>query len=164
MDDIEQIYRKYAQPVYRYLYSLCHNEDQAEELTQETFFQAIKSADRYDGTCKVYVWLCQIGKHLWYHELEREKRRGTQPLEDDLPGGMTLEENRETKMEVFQKLRSLDEPVKEVMYLRLTGAFSFSEIGELMGKSETWARVTFYRGKQKLVQQLKEDGHGPGIL
>ena len=156
MQDIEQLYKEYAKQVYKYLFSLCHSEQMAEELMQETFFRAIKSIRTFDGTCKIYVWLCQIAKHIWYQELEKNNRTQTTELLPEIPSAEhSLEENiilREGKMSLFKELHLLAEPMREVMYLRLTGEFSFREIGEILGRDETWARVTFYRGKQKIMK------------
>lgn len=156
MMDMDVIYREYADPVFKYLMTLCNDEDTAQELTQETFYQAVRSAERYDGSCKVFTWLCQIAKHLWYRELERRRRKGTTELNENLASsGADLSETvsiREEKMELFRKVHILDETAKEVVLLRLTGAFSFREIGDIFGKNENWARVTFYRAKQKLVK------------
>lgn len=156
MMDMDVIYREYADPVFKYLMTLCYDEDTAQELTQETFYQAVRSAGRYDGSCKVFTWLCQIAKHLWYRELERRRRKGTTELNENLASsGADLSETvsiREEKMELFRKVHILDETAKEVVLLRLTGAFSFREIGDIFGKNENWARVTFYRAKQKLVK------------
>ena len=58
------IYQQHAQTVYRYLLSLTRDEDLSEELTQETFYQAIRSSGRYDGSCKVTTWLCAIAKNV----------------------------------------------------------------------------------------------------
>ena len=74
MEDMDEVYRLHAQAVYKYLLSLCRSEAQAEELTQETFYEAVKSIDRFDGRCKISVWLCQIGKHLWYKSLRKSGR------------------------------------------------------------------------------------------
>lgn len=154
--DMDAIYREYADPVFKYLMTLCYDEDTAQELTQETFYQAVRSAGRYDGSCKVFTWLCQIAKHLWYRELERRRRKGTTELNENLASsGADLSETvsiREEKMELFRKVHILDETAKEVVLLRLTGAFSFREIGDIFGTNENWARVTFYRAKQKLVK------------
>ena len=79
MLNMDSAYREYAQAVYRFLMSLCHDEETAEELTQETFYQAVRCANKYDGTCKVSTWLCQIAKHLWYRELEKRSKKGTKP-------------------------------------------------------------------------------------
>lgn len=156
MLNMDAAYREHAQTVYRFLMSLCYDSETAEELTQETFYQAVRCVDKYDGTCRLSTWLCQIAKHLWYRELDRRKKRGTKPLDDDmLSGQKPLDEElciREEKMELFRKVHVLDETAKEVVLLRVTGAFSFREIGELFGKNENWARVTFYRAKQKIVK------------
>lgn len=156
MFDMDAAYREYAVMVYKFLLSLCYEEELAEELTQETFYQAVRSVDRYDGSCKVSTWLCQIAKHLWYREMERRKRKGTSELTADMESlEKTVEEQllvKEEKMELFRKVHVLDEISKEIVLLRVTGAFSFKEIAELFGKNENWARVTYYRAKQKLLK------------
>ena len=156
MLDIDDIYKDYATIVFKFLISLCNDADTAEELTQETFYRAIKSAKRYDGTCKVSTWLCQIAKHLWYQEIEKRKRKSTSVLDDDIVSDKLDLEGKvclaAEKMELMQAVHTLDETAKEVVLLRLTGAFSFKEIGEIFNKNESWARVTFYRAKQKIVK------------
>lgn len=156
MQDTEELYREYSTQVYKFVFSLCHHHLLAEEITQETFYRAVKSIHRYDGTCKVYVWLCQIAKHVWYQELDKQKRRPSDTLEDpSLTDSYTTESQfilAQDKMELFKQLHLLDPNTKEVLYLRLTGEFTFREIGEILGRDETWARVTFYRGKQKLMK------------
>jgi RNA polymerase sigma-70 factor (ECF subfamily) len=154
--EMDAIYQEYGMFVYKYLMSLCHDEATAEELTQETFCRAIRSVNRFDGSCKVSTWLCQIAKHIWYQELEKRKREHTSPLEERMPSDTQSPEEevcvRQEKMELFRKIHTLNEQEKEIVLLRMTGAFSFREIGELFEKSENWARVTFYRAKQKLMK------------
>lgn len=156
MMDMDAIYKEYADVVFKYLMTLCFHEETAQELTQETFYQAVRSSGKYDGSCKVSTWLCQIAKHLWYQEVDRRKRKGTSELKEDLASsGADLSDQiclKEEKMELFRKVHILDETAKEVVLLRLTGAFSFREIGDIFGRNENWARVTFYRAKQKLVK------------
>ena len=156
MLETDDIYKDYATIVFKFLISLCNDADTAEELTQETFYRAIKSAKRYDGTCKVSTWLCQIAKHVWYQEIEKRKRKSTSVLDDDIVSDkLDLEEKvclAAEKMELMQAVHTLDETAKEVVLLRLTGAFSFKEIAEIFNKNESWARVTFYRAKQKIVK------------
>lgn len=153
---MDAAYREYAVMVYKFLLSLCYEEELAEELTQETFYQAVRSVDRYDGSCKVSTWLCQIAKHLWYREMERRKRKGTSELTADMESlEKPVEEQltlKEEKMELFRKVHVLDEISKGIVLLRVTGAFSFKEIAELFGKNENWARVTYYRAKQKILK------------
>ena len=157
-DSMEQIYKEYAKSVYKYLFSLSHNEEWSEELTQETFYRAIYSIDTYDGSCKVYVWLCQIAKHIWYQELEKSKKRQTQELHEDLPSQSISPEDavlfKSEKIALYKAIHLLNEPMREVVHMRLSGEFTFAEIGSVLGKSENWARVTFYRAKQKITEVL----------
>ncbi len=60
-------------------------------------------------------------------------------------------------MEILRYIHALKEPVREVMYLRLVGNLSFAQVGEILGKSENWARVNFYRGKRKIVEEMKQN-------
>lgn len=150
---LEVMYEREAKNVYKYLYHLCQNKETAEDLTAETFLKAAKSLSGFRGECKESVWLCQIAKHLWYRELKRQKK--TAPWPDDQE--MVSEQDVEAqvlaslgRLEWFQKLQGLEPVAREVMYLRLYGDLSFREIGEVLGRSENWARVTFYRGKQKM--------------
>ncbi|MGN0153313.1 MAG: RNA polymerase sigma factor [Lachnospiraceae bacterium] len=156
----EDIFEKYGKMVYRYLLVLCENADLAEELTQETFYQAIKSIDRYDGSCSMSTWLCQIGKHMWQREIRRRKRLSDVELDENIISDeKTPEEqflNKAMVMETMKKLHQLPEREKEVVLLRATGSLSFKEIGDIMGKSESWARVTFFRAKQKLKEMTEE--------
>ncbi len=156
MLDIDDIYNKYAEMVFKFLMSFCNDENTAEELTQETFYRAVKSANRYDGTCKVSTWLCQIAKHLWYQEIDKRKRQKISMLNDNIVSDKLNPEETlcliEGKMQLIKAVHILDETAKEVVLLRITGAFSFKEIGEVFNKNENWARVTFYRAKQKIMK------------
>ena len=154
MEDMREVYRQHAQTVYKFLLAKTRDEHLAEELTQETFYQAVKSVDRFDGSCKVSVWLCQIAKHLWFQHLRKQKREAP-VLPEDLPEspGPSAEERlleQEGRMDLLRLVHGLPEPPREVVYLRAFGGLSFREIGDVVGKTETWARVTFYRSKEKL--------------
>ncbi len=154
--NLEQVYKDNVTVVYKYLFCLTHDVYLTEELTQETFYQATKGIHNFRGDCKISVWLCQIGKRLWYKELEKRKKSFI-PIEElgEISSNDDLEERylmKIEKVELFRKLHHLEGKTREVMYLRLTGELSFSEIGEIMNESENWARVTFYRGKQKVLK------------
>lgn len=159
MGIIDEIYLNYAEDVFKYLMCLCHNADLSEELTQETFYQAVKSIDRYNGECKMSVWLCQIAKHSYYKYLERNKK----PLRDIFQNEIlhlspeTELIHSEDKIALYRIIHLLDEPYKEVLLLRILGGLSFKEIGEIQLKNENWARVTFYRAKMKLRERGKDN-------
>lgn len=158
-EKMDEIYRENARTVYRYLCGLTGDGRLAEELTQETFFQAIKGIDKFRGDCKVSVWLCQIAKNLWYKELKKRGRDKTVPLDETMFSGENVEDKslgRLEKVEIFRLMHGLDDVTREVMYLRIAGELQFSEIADIMGKTENWARVTYYRGKQKIMKGMKE--------
>jgi len=155
LQSMDEIYEQYAQTIYRYLFSITRNDDLAQELTQETFCQAIKSIHRFDGKCKLSTWLCAIAKNLF---LAYQRKH---PVLEDLDNIDIPVDSAETdalenleKVALFQKLHNLEEPYREVTYLRIFGDLSFAEIGEVLGKTENWARVTFYRGKEKLRKEV----------
>lgn len=159
MQDMGKLYNDYFQTAFKYLFCLTHDADISEELTQETFYHAVKTYDNFRGDCKVSVWLCQIAKNLWYKEYKRRNRYASDPIDeisDNLPAPENVEcaaVDKDSKISFYQKIRTLDEKTREVVYLRLTGELSFREIGEILNRNETWARVTFYRGKQKLMEE-----------
>lgn len=157
MKDFEQIYRANVNIVYRYLFSLTRDPDLAEDLTSQTFLEAIRSIHRYRGESQLSTYLCGIARNLLRKEREKQSRRRECPLEDAkyLPSGETTEETVLAEMnrqEIYRRIRGLPPKLREVVCLRISGELSFKEIGAIMGESETWARVTFYRAKQRLVK------------
>lgn len=159
-EEMEQIYKEYALPVYKFLYTKCRNESLAEELTQETFYRAVKSIDSFDGSCKLFTWLCQIAKHVWQQELDKSRRRKTEELDEQISDKTDIEgsyELYEAKTRLFAAMQQLEPLPRETVYLRITGELSFKEIGDILGKSENWARVTFYRAKQRLAEIMQKE-------
>lgn len=155
-DSLDEIYKKYAKEVYKYLISLTRDVALSEELLQETFYQATKTIGKFRGDCQIAVWLCQIAKRMWYKELKKKKPIiSLDEVADTISTNQDLEDKCLVHMdvlEIYKELHNLDEKTREVMYMRLSGVLRFKEIGEILGKSEAWARVTFYRGKQKIVK------------
>lgn len=157
MDSIEQIYKKHAKTVYGFLITKTQNPDLAEELTQETFYQAVKNIDKYKGKSNVSTWLCGIAKNLWFEYLRKHK------VQDNLEEAKEVAV-KSAEMEVFETwdnlhvlkiLHNLEEPMREVLYLRLIGNLTFAQIGEIMEKSENWARVTYFRGKERIIKEAR---------
>lgn len=163
MQNIEEIYKQYSNTVYKYLFCLTGKEDISEELTQETFAIAVKEIKKFKGECKVSVWLCQIAKHLWYKEIRKSKTHKDIPIEnltEELEVIETTEDivcQKEEKLKLFKDMQKLDTQSREVVYLRMIGNLNFIEIGEILGKTANWARVTFYRAKQK-IREVNENG------
>ena len=160
MQNIEEIYKMHSNTVYKYLFCLTDNEDLSEELTQETFAIAVKEINKFKGGCKVSVWLCQIAKHLWYKELKKKKTNIPIQEIENLQETKTVEDivfEKEDKLKLFKNIQKLDEKSRELIYLRMIGNLDFTEIGEILGKTANWARVNFYRAKQK-IREVNKDG------
>lgn len=162
---MEELYREYSKLVYNYLNSLCGNHEVAEELTQETFYKAIKGINKFNNECKISTWLCRIAKNTWIDFLRKEKRKDLISINDEgyienLIVEKSFEENIEDKSEIinlYKNIHKLDENTKEVFYLRLKGELSFKDIGKILDKTENWAKLTFYRGKIKLKEAMNDN-------
>lgn len=157
MKEFEKIYLEYYDTVFQYVLSLCRDEVWAEEITQEAFFKALKSIDAFRGDCKLSVWLCQIAKNTFYTVAKRQQRQVDYPLEM-IQSDKAIDQqiyDKETAFQIHKLLHALDEPYKEVFWMRTFGELSFRDIGALFGKTESWARVTYHRAKMKIKEDVK---------
>ncbi len=158
MTDFGEIYTEHFSDVYKYVLTLCRNEAIAEEVTQETFFKAMRHIDQFNGSCKLYVWLCQIAKNT-YFSLSKKQKQIALDIDADIPDiSSDLEKDyfdKEAARRLHDLLHDLNEPYKEVFTLRVFGELPFSQIGELFGKTDSWARLIFYRAKKQLQEAMK---------
>lgn len=152
--DFQEVYDLYFQDVYKYALSLSRDAQTAEEITQETFFKALKNIDSFKGECRLYVWLCQIAKNTYFTYARKEKSKAQ---EQEVTSGESLEERlleKEAAFEIHKALHRLEDPYKEVFSLRVFGELSFKQIGALFGKTESWARVTYHRARLKIKEEM----------
>ena len=157
MEDFDQIYADYFSEVYKFVLSLCHNPSVAEEITQEAFFKALKNIDSFKGDCKLNTWLCKIAKNTFYSYAKKNRRQADYSLEivifdEDIEARFA---DKETAYAIHKVLHKLNEPYKEVFWLRTFGELSFSQIGALFSKTESWARVTYYRAKIMIKEEVQ---------
>ena len=166
-EKMHEIYEKYSKLVYNYLFSLTKNVEISQELMQETFYCAVKNIKKFKGECSVKTWLLKIAQNKWKDYLKSTKNKhflsydANSLKEEELLQQPSLELETFEKERLFllyQLIHRLDENTREVIYLRLKSELSFKDIGKILDKTEQWARVTFYRGKQKLKEELKNEG------
>ena len=162
MQSMDEIYQNYARMVYKYLLLQTHSEALAEELTQETFYQAIKSIDRFDGSCKLSTWLFGIARNIWLESLRR--RHQSVSLDDLMERYITDDALTETPA-ARQKLRRVqallqqkDERTRSVVYLRAQG-YSYQEIAQKLQITEASARVVEHRTRAWLKATLQKEGY-----
>lgn len=158
MQNIEEIYNQYSKMLYKYIFCLSGDEELSEEIVQDTFLVAVKDINKFEGKCKISTWLCSIAKNIWYQKLKKDKNKKMIPIED-VSNTLIFEEsieenlcNKETKMELLKNIQRLDEDTRNVIYLRTFGNLNYDEIAEILNKTSSWARVTYFRGKQKLKE------------
>jgi RNA polymerase sigma-70 factor (ECF subfamily) len=157
MQSLEDIYTMYSKKVFLFLLSKTSDEQLSEELTQETFFQAVQNIDGFKGDSSMLTWLCGIARNVWLKYLR--KHQDYISLDESFIEQIEVP-NEETvqweQKEILKLIHGMNEPMREVMYLRLISNLSFYEIGEILGKTETWTRVTYFRGKQIIVKEIKK--------
>ena len=155
------IYHEFFHDVYQYVLSLCRDESMAAEVTQATFCKALEHFDGFKGECSLFVWLCQIAKNTYFTLYKKRKRWASESEIGEIPGTMPDFEgqylDRETANRLYQLLHGLEEPYKEVFLLRVFGELPYRQIGELFGRTDSWARLVFYRAKKELWRQLNEE-------
>ena len=158
---LDEIYRLYAADVYRFALRLCRNETLAEDILQDTMLKAVQQIDRFEGRCSLKTWLCTIARNEYLNHCKRAENQNL-PLEPAcIPdAGACIEEKITDAMlsrEIHRILHTLDEPYKEIFTLRVFAELKFDDIGGLFGKSSNWARVTFFRAKEKIIRRMEEE-------
>lgn len=159
MSTFQEVYQKYGRRVYDFLFSLSGSKTLAEELLQETFFQAFQHINKFEGRCSIYTWLCQIGKNAWLKEVKRNKRYSEIPLDDlHLPDATPLLEEQIIQKEEYLRTQkamlALEEPYRNVFILHAVSDIKLKEIASLYRKTESWARVTYYRARMQIVEEV----------
>ncbi len=161
--DFEELYRTYFSDVYQYIRKLSGSEHIAEEITEETFYKALRKIETFRGDCDIRIWLCQIAKNSYYSHLRKHSRQISledAALQDTADPEAVVDEAIAAYDEAGQirvLLHTLSEPHKEVFMWRVFAELSFKEIGQLYGKSDNWACVTYHRARNMLKDRLEDN-------
>ena len=162
MTEIERLYRTYFSDIYKYILRLSGSKHVAEDITEDTFFKAMRSIDSFRGDCDVRVWLCQIAKNCYYSYVKKNAKLQSidesdlTELPDPSESLMEQMEKREEAARIEKILQSVPEPYKEVFGWRVYGELSFKQIGEMFGKTENWACVTYHRARKMIRERMEE--------
>lgn len=164
MQNIEKMYENYSKIIYKYIFCLTKNHELSEEIVQDTFLVAVKNIDKFEEKSKLTTWLCAIAKNIYYKKSNKDKKIINVSIEDinqELFQDTLIEDficERESKLELIKQIQELDSETKNVMYLRIYAELSYEEIAEVLGKSQSWTRVTYFRGKEKIKTKMKRGG------
>lgn len=154
MKEIETLYEKYYRKLYGFCLTLTRNREDAEDLAAESFYRAIRNAEKFRGESDFGVWLCSIAKNTFY-TAEKKKRRTVLP--DPPPDLFGEIEDKENVTEILVQMNALEEPYRGVFFLRVIGKTQYAEIAKIYGKTENWAYVTYFRAKLKIIEKLEEN-------
>ena len=159
-EDFDEIYRLYAREVYRYILSLCRDKILADDILQNTMLKAFDNIGSFKGECSVKTWLCSIARNEYLNHLKKHDNKNVS-LDENLDGKSGDPEQMAlsslSAVDILKLVHALEEPFREIFTLRFYGELKFSEIGEVFGKSENWARVNFFRAREKLAQMLEKE-------
>lgn len=150
--------------IYRYVLSLCRNDAEAQDITQDAFLKAMKSSGSFAGDSSLYTWLCAIAKNVWLDRCRKNKRETPAEMAENsaVSDDISLEQqmdNRDAAMHIHRILHEISEPYKEVFSLRVFGQLPFADIASLFGKTESWARVTYHRARKMISDTMRKDGY-----
>ena len=160
--EFEKIYTTYFRDVFLYIRRLSNDEHIAEKITSETFFKAMNSIDSFRGDCDIRVWLCQIAKNSYYSYLKKVGRVDSIEDIEIAEQSISLEDRlsqQDQAIQIQKVLHDIPDPYKEVFMWRVFAELSFKQIGQIFGKSENWACVTYHRARNKLKERLEADHH-----
>lgn len=159
-EDFNEIYRLYAKQVYRYILLLCRDKTLAEDILQNTMLKAFNSIGSFSGGCSVKTWLCSIARNEYFNHLKKADNKNV-PLDENTTAESGNPEEKAlsnlSAVDILKLVHALEEPFREIFTLRFYGELKFPEIGEVFGKSENWARVNFFRAREKLVKMLEKE-------
>ena len=158
MTDFEKLFNENKDFIFKYLLKMTQNLSLSEELTQETFFRAYMNYSSLRNKEKASVWLCQIAKNTYFAWYNEQKKKDSLDDLEDASNDVSIEDTfvqKDLSQKALHCLHELEEPYKEVFMLYVLGGFSLKDISSIFGKSESWARVTFYRAKQKLLERMR---------
>lgn len=162
--NFEEIYELYFKDVYLFLLAMSKDDNIAEEITQETFYKALKNIHKFHGACSVKTWLCQIAKNTYLTHLKKQKHLARGEISESIDlqdegkseSAESIYLRKDETLSIYKVLHYLEEPYKEVFTLRTLGDLSFKEIGEVFERKEGWARVTYHRAKLRIQELIKE--------
>jgi RNA polymerase sigma-70 factor (ECF subfamily) len=159
--ELDEIYKKYAGDVYRFTVRLCGDAVLAQDIVQDTMLKAATSLDKFDGKCSMKTYLCTIARNIYFNHVKRADNCNI-PINKaiEIDNGQSVEQQIVDKLQaqrIHKALHRLDEPYKEVFHLRTFAELKYGEIGALFGKTDNWARITYFRAKEKIIALIEEE-------
>jgi RNA polymerase sigma-70 factor, ECF subfamily len=151
------LYRRYVSRIYRYLLSRTGNQHDAEDLTSQTFAEAMAGLDRYREQGQFAAWLFSIARRRLADHHRRQRvdlplsHAITKPAPDPPPSAAVIQNEELAYLATL--LERLDEDRQELLRLRFAAGLTYGEIGRLINRSEAATKMAVHR----LLRQLEEE-------
>ena len=161
MNELEKVYQDIQPKVFAFFYLKTGNQALAEDLTHDVFYAAVKGFPSFSGKSSLNTWIFSIANNR-LKKLYRSKK-----YNNGLTGQLTRQEPpviptpeeiyliKESSQSLLGHINKLDNITKDIVILRVYADLSFKEIGDLIGESENYARVTFHRAKIRLKKEMR---------
>lgn len=147
----EHILDEHGSSILRLAYSYLHNMSDAEEVLQDTLLRFLKTAPTFENSTHEKAWLLRVAGNLSKNRIDYNKVRATDELSDTLKA-----EKREDLSFVWDAVRSLPVPFREVIHLFYYEGYSTAKISRMLDRKESTVRSDLRRGRLKLKEILKE--------
>ena len=157
-----KLYGAYQKELYLYLYSLCRNRHQAEDLLHETFLKALLALP--DGHTNMRAWLYMVARNLFYNQQKKKSREILMEEQDYFPEKKTDEDlfekilEEENRRMLYQAIRRLEIKKREIIQMQYFGGMSQKEIAAVLHITPENVRVLAYRAKKELKKYLEKEG------
>ena len=164
----EMIYETYFSRVHTFICRMCGNPDLAEELTQETFYQAFRSFRNFRGDSELFTWLASIAKYTFFAHIRKNRVRNedlnidllTEVLSDSPESDPEEQLQHTVTAEAVKKaIANIPQKYQDVVALRIYADLPFSQIAALLKISENSAKVLFHRAKKMISEELKYENY-----
>lgn len=158
--NLEALYTACFPKLYRFALSLTRQPAEAEEIVQETFLRALQHANKLPENANLNAWLFRIAHNVHISRLRKRKREVGDAALDVIASGEDVEtrlSDQDQALQILRCLHTLEDPYKEVFTLRAMGDVGYREIAALFGKSESWARVTYYRARLLITERMNKE-------
>ena len=157
MNVLENLYEEIQPKLYNFFFIKTSSKEVAEDLTQEVFYQAIKSYTSFKGNSSLTTWMFSIAYNILkkyyrknkYDKSLNEKLKFKPNLEESIDYNLLIQDEKKL---LKSAISELDETSREIVILRIYSELTFKEIGKVLTISENYARVSFYRAKAKIKE------------
>ncbi|WP_205854537.1 RNA polymerase sigma factor [Planococcus halotolerans] len=157
---IENYYHEHSDRVYRYIFLLVRNKENAEDLTQETFYKAHKGMSSFNGEASPATWLLKIARNVTF-DYFRKKRiiqffswgdEHDQEASSIAPDASA--EKKEQILELYDAINRLKKDYRDVIILRKIQEFPIKDTAYILGWTEAKVKTKSGRAMEALKQEL----------